>query len=266
MTAATALLCPHHGEDRRAAPTLRTCWACRDRMAAHLEALPALYGRLGDALVSPVTGGGGPRVTGTSSAPLPINPAVADHRDQIRHDLVWWTKYVADARALALPDDRIGEIAGWLAAHVDWLAADPVASEELPPVLRALVGRAHGLLDPSRRLPTGERCRVVSDGAERCAGVISMVQEADDTWTARCSVCGPQEAAPYLRNRTAGRWVTWERVQAYALRRHRVRIGGDTVRQWARRGHITARTEGGATWYDLGSVERYLSRREKMAG
>jgi hypothetical protein len=256
----------HGDSDRRALPGLRLCGGCHDRLARDLADLPALHDRLGDHLG---TGGGTAltgRVSGTSAAPLPINPSVADHRDQIRHDLVWWAIHVADERGHALPADTVQDVAAWLGRHVEWIAATLPAAEECPGVMRALVGRAHALLDPNRKLATGERCRVVPEGAERCAGVISMVQGSDETWTARCTVCGPQSAAPYLHDKVAGRWVTLDRVRAYALRAHGVRAERATIRSWAARGRVQTRTEADTTWYDLGSVQRYLTERERMAG
>jgi hypothetical protein len=257
-----------HDTDRRALDGLRLCPSCRDRLESSIRALAGLHAELEDAL-SP-RGGGGQRVTGSSSEPLPINPAVVAHRDQIRHDLVWWCVYVADARGLGLPGNQVPEVAGWLANHAEWLAGDLVAAEECLPVMRALVGRAHGLLDPDRRLATGERCRVVPEGGERCAGVISMVQGADETWTARCSVCGLQEAASYLHDSLAGRLVTIERVETFVLRQYGRRVAPATIRSWAARGHVKTTTSDDRTWYDLASVQKYLGKRtagrERMAG
>jgi len=267
------------GHERRALPGLRLCGSCRDRLERQLGQLPQLYAQLGHNLGS--TGQAGQRVSGTSSRPLPINPAVADHRDQMAHDLVSWCVYVADERGLTLPMDHLTDRRGrlraassppeitapWLARHVEWIAADLAAAEECPPSIRHLWGRARALLDPNRKLATGERCRQVDEEEQRCAGVIAFVQKPDETWEARCPLCGPQEAAPYLHDGVAGRWVTADRVKAYALRMHGVRIEADTVRQWRKRGNIKGVTEEDGTWYELGSVETYLrGRRERMAG
>jgi hypothetical protein len=271
-----------HDEDAEALPALRLCRAHRRRLEHDLADLPRLHAELGDALTPGSSGGGYvtigggiPTGRGTDDAGplaihegrLPINPAVAEHRDQIKHDLVTWCLFVADQRGLTkLPADTVPDIAKWLLPHVEWIAGHASAAVECPPVMRELVGRARGLLDPKRKLPTGERCRMAPDGAERCAGLITMVQASDETWSARCSVCGPQEAAPYLHDRAAGRWVTIERVRAYALRAHGVRAERATIRSWAARQRVTTTTTDGVTWYDLGSVQRYLSERGKMAG
>jgi hypothetical protein len=254
-----------HDPDRRALPTLRLCGSCRDHLERLLAEMPALYADLGRALAT--TGSGGQRVSGTAAEPLPINPAVAEHRHQIQHDLVWWVVYVAQTRGIALPARSEPAVtAAWLTTHVEWLAADRAAAEECLPVMRALAGRARGLLDPDRRLHTGERCRVVAEEGERCEGTIAMVLGADDGWRARCSHCGTQEAAAYLHDKLAGRLVTIERVEAYVLHHHGVRVARATIRSWAAREHVQTSEQNGATWYDLGSVERYLSERGRMAG
>jgi hypothetical protein len=256
----------HGDSERRALPGLRLCGGCHDRLVRDLSDLPHLHDRLGDHLGTGGSAAFGGRVSGSSAAPLPINPAVADHRDQIRHDLVWWAILVADMRGHAQPANTVPAIAAWLGRHVDWIAATLPAAEECPGVMRGLVGRAHSLLDPNRKLTTGERCRTTDEDGARCNGLISMVQAPDETWTARCTVCGPQTAAPYLHDKVAGRWVTLDRVRAYALRAHGVRAERATIRSWAARGRVQTRTEADTTWYDLGSVQRYLTERERMAG
>jgi len=271
MTDSNALCVQTHrdGGQRRALPSQRLCGSCYDRLRHDLEALPRLHADLGGALAAGATPRYGQRVTGGGATPLPINPAVADHRDQIHHDLAWWVCNVADRRGLrTLPTDGVPEICAWLLTHINWIAADQDAARDFPPVVRELAGRARALLDPNRRLPTGERCRMKPDGGDRCSGVITMVQTPEETWTARCSVCGPQEAAPYLRDKIAGRWVTIERVRAYARRAHGVDVAAATIRSWAHRGHIRTTDSHGAVWYDLASVETYLTMRraEKMAG
>lgn len=256
-----------HDDDAEALPTLRLCRKHRDGLRRNIERLATMHGDLETVLAhgnSPQYGG---RVTGTSSEPLPINAGVADLRDQIRHDLVWWVLFIADQRGLSgLPDDRVSEIAAWLLTHVDWIAGHKVASVECPPVMAGLAGRGRAMLDPNRKLGTGERCRTTDDDGARCDGTIAMVQKPDETWIANCTVCGTQSAAPYLHDKLAGRWVTIERVQAYALRTHGISAEKATIRSWALRGRVQSQSDGDRTWYDLGSVHRYLTEREKIAG
>jgi hypothetical protein len=90
-----------------------------------------------------------------------------------------------------------------------------------------------------------------------------MRQAPNETWSARCPVCGEQEAADYLHDALAGRWVTIERVEAYVLRIHGLRVARATIRSWAARERVQTKTEREQTWYELGSVHRYLVEREQ---
>lgn len=261
--AADICVAPHkHDPDRqrRAADGAYLCLACINELRHHLHDLATRHVELGAALA---TGSiADLHVSGSPSEPLPINPAVADHRHQIIHDLVWWCIYVADERGINRPDNPDPAVtAAWLRRHVDWIAANRPAAEELLPVLRQLSGRAWGLLHPARKLPTGERCRIVGEDGQRCDGAVVMRQGEDETWSAWCPECGAQEAAAYLHDGVSGRWVTIERVEAYVLRVHGLRVARATIRDWVRRGHVTNRVERERTWYDLGSVHRYLMER-----
>ena len=171
----------HGDEDARALPSLRLCPGHRSQLRRDIEALGSLHGDLESVLAHGSSPRYGNRVSGSSAEPLPINPAVADHRDQIRHDLVWWVRYVAEERGLAgLPDSRVSEIAAWLGTHVDWIAAHPVAAVECPPVMRGLVGRARALVAPSgaRRIAIGPCRGVVDDQA--CGGTLYATVRAED--------------------------------------------------------------------------------------
>lgn len=175
-----ALCVTAHADDIQALPTLRLCSGCRDGLTRDLRALPRLHADLEGVLATGSAPGTG-YVTGTPSQPLPINPAVADHRDQIRHDLTWWTLYVAEHRGLSgLPSDTVPQIAAWLGRHIDWIAAHPAAAEECPPVMQGLVGRAIALTRPSgaRRIEIGP-CRDTCDG-EPCTGRLWATVRRDD--------------------------------------------------------------------------------------
>lgn len=262
-------LAPHrHHPDRprRAMDGLYLCCGCRAQLGDLLNDLPGLYAQLESRLAS----GGistGPAVSGSASEPLPINPGVADHRHQIHHDLVWWCIYTADEFGVDRPaTDDPGTTTAFLARYIDHLAANRPAAEELLPVLRQLAGRARAIIDPDRTLTTGERCRAVGEDGERCDGSIAMRQRWDETWMAWCSACGAQEAADYLHDGIAQRWVTIERVEAYVLRVHRLRVARATIRSWAARERVQSKTERDKTWYELGSVNRYLTKRHTKIG
>jgi len=248
--------------ERRAVDGLWLCHGCLGQLRDLLDDLPGLHARLGTVLA---TGGdGGQRVSGSPSEPLPVNTAVIEHQQQIRHDLVWWCVYVADERGIARPGN--GDpvtTAAWLTRHVDWCAGNRPAAEELLLVLRQLAGRARAMLDPDRYLPTGERCRVTGKDGERCDGTVTMRQSGDEAWKAWCSSCGPQLPGAYMADSVDGRWVTIERVEAYVLRVHGRRVDRATIRSWAVREHVQVKEEHEKTWYDLGSVHKYLDERSK---
>ena len=156
------------------------CRGCLTQLRNHLVALPRRYADL-EMILTRGAAPGGQRVSGTTEQWLPISPAVAEHRHQIAHDLVWWCIYVADERGIARPSSaEPATTAAWLARHVDWCAARRPAAEELPAVLSQLAGRAWALLDPagSRRINIGP-CITTNDG-EPCAGTLYATVRAED--------------------------------------------------------------------------------------
>lgn len=248
---------------RRAADGLYLCAGCLAHLERVLVELPELYHELGVAMASAGSAGSS-RVSGTPERPLPLNPAMCDHRAHMGAVLASWAELVASERYVSPPGSvEMPRLAVWLVPHITWCAGHGWAGDMLAEV-RGLAGRGWALLEPRRRLDIAERCRVVDEGGERCSGEISMVYGLDE-WHALCSVCGRQEAAAYLRDGLAGRWVTVERVRAYAYRTYGVNVEGGTVRSWAARGHVRARGDLTRTWYDLASVDRYLVHRAAVS-
>jgi hypothetical protein len=249
---------------RRALDGLYLCEGCLAQLTGNLAQLPGLYAELAELLA--VGGQAGQRVSGSPGRPLPINLGVAEHRGQIQAVLASWARVVVDERGITVPDsDEVAVTAPWLATHVTWFAGHQFADEVVHEI-RKLTGRAHKLRDPDRRMTIGERCRVVPEGAERCPGTVAMVIGSDDLWSARCDVCGPQEAEPYLHNRLTGRWVTIDRLTSYALGRYGIQLAPATVRSWAARGNIGTEERGDRTWYDLpGADQRLRAMAERAA-
>lgn len=243
---------------RRAIDGLYLCHGCRDRLEQLVAEMPARYDELGRALTGG-GGGGGQRVSGSSSEPAPINLGVTEHRQHIEGVLASWARLVAEERGIAPPaGPQVVRTAPWLTVHIDWCAGNRWVDEMLTE-LRACTGRARAMLDPARRLPTGERCRVTDEDGEQCDGTITMRQSHDEVWKAVCSHCGPQMPGAYMADSVDGRWVTIERVEAYVLRVHGRRVARATVRKWVERERIQSREDNGKVWYELASVERYLS-------
>jgi hypothetical protein len=206
-----------HDDDRRALPTLRLCSSCRRQLERLIADMPGLYADLGRALAT--TGSAGQRVSGSAAEPLPINPAVADHRSEMHHGLVSWCVYVADARGIELPTSSEPAVtAAWLTTHAEWLAGDRAAAEECLPVMRALAGRARALLYPSgsKRIAIGPCCEVIDETVSdaRCCGTLyATVRAEDDARPSAiyCDTCefykAPEEwlrfGREYLRERMA---------------------------------------------------------------
>lgn len=227
----------------------------------HLGELWTLVSEMGEKAddLDRANGPGGKR-SGTGDG-LTIDLAVAEQRSAMAGVMASWCRVVAEDRGILTPDGpELHRTVPWLERHVDWCAAQPWVDEMLLE-LRQVAGRAVGLTDiPSRRIPLGEQCLTHADG-ERCTGAIVIVIRGDD-WSARCAVCEEvQEATPYLRGAT-GKWVSTEGVITLA-RLFGVIANAEVVRQWKSRRKITGRVDGIVSWYDLGSVQTYLARRQK---
>lgn len=243
-------LCPNLALDG-----LRLCWCHRRDLERLIAELPARH----DDLTRPL---GAPSTTrGTSAPGLSVDEAAADLRHEMTALLASWCSVVVDTRGVTAPaSEEIWRTAPWLTVHVEWCAAQEFAGDMLAE-LRGVTGRSYGIADiPARYLDLGDQCLTHEDG-ERCTGVVTLVVRGDD-WAARCPVCETvQEATPYLRTAQRGEWVTAEDV---------IRLAGvfgiacsiDVIYQWKRRKRIVGRPGPLGGLYDLGSVQRYLVRRQ----
>lgn len=229
--------------------------------SGHRGELRTLVEEMGDRAddLDRANGPGGKR-SGTGDG-IAIDLAAAEQRSRMAAVIASWCRVVAEDHGITTPaGPELYRTVPWLMRHVDWCAAQPWVGEMLLE-LRQVTGRAIGLSDiPSRHIPLGEQCLTHADG-ERCTGAVTIVIRGDD-WSARCPVCQvTQEATPYLRG-TTGRWVSTEGVIVLA-RLFGVAASREVVRQWKHRKKIKGRLEGDTSWYDLGSVQTYLARRQK---
>jgi hypothetical protein len=163
------------GQTRRAIDGLWLCQSDIDQLERLIRDMPHRYAQL--ARAHSIPGRGADPVSGSSSEPLPINPAAAEHRHQIRHDLIWWCVHVADERGISRPAD--GEpttTAVWLHHHVNWLGADRPSAEECLPVMRQLAGRAWAIIDPDGR----KRIKIGPCVTADCDGTLYATVRADD--------------------------------------------------------------------------------------
>lgn len=178
---ATCLLTHRHQPDRprRAVDGLYLCRGHLKDLEQLIDKMPARYDELGRMLGA--TSGAGQRVSGSQSEPLPINPTIVDHRDLIRHALIWWCVYVAEQRGVNRPASGEPVVtAAWLGAHAQWLAADRPAAEECQPVMQQLASTAWSLVNPDgrKRIKVGPCCAVAGD--EECAGTLFATVRAED--------------------------------------------------------------------------------------
>lgn len=120
---------------RMAADGLRLCLVHTDKIGTDAIEAGRLHGEL--ALVLVGAGRGGPRVSGgTIDKSLNLNEAAHLARTTIRHTLVQWARFIAEHRRMTLPEDRVTDVAAFVARDPKWLASfsDAIAvsaSEEL---------------------------------------------------------------------------------------------------------------------------------------
>lgn len=143
-------------EPHPAAPGLRLCWACRDRLVRDLDRLPAICADLEIELAKTGNGAGGPVVSGSRERQLPLNIAAAYARTEILPILTAWASLVAYDRGVRAPRRDAGAIAYWLRRHADWLAAHPAAGDAADEIADVLHIAARGAYPrPVRRVELG---------------------------------------------------------------------------------------------------------------
>lgn len=154
------------GHGRLAAPGLRLCRGCRDRLAYSLGQLPQLYGELESALAN-TTKYRTEKVRTSSTPGIPLNENVADARADIRGVLAAWVDLVVEGRRVTAPARTVTALAAFLARHLDWLAAHEAAGEAAREI--------HKLVLTSRRAARPEPVRHIKLGAcveSACSGVL----------------------------------------------------------------------------------------------
>ncbi|MGW2188423.1 OvmZ protein [Streptomyces sp. NPDC001667] len=139
---------------RRTGTGSRLCGPCRERLADQLAELPGLYAESDDELGGPGRAWMSPRVSGSRTLRLPIDPHTASVRDRALCTLVSWAELVVDERALATPPARtVPALAAFLRSQLAWLAAHPAAGEAADEIM-LLVGTMRRVIDPDPVEPT----------------------------------------------------------------------------------------------------------------
>lgn len=170
-------LVPHTKDPERARRALDgkyACDGCCQQLDSNLRAAPNHYAQLGRNLA---TGGtGSERVSGTTTVPLPINLAIAAHRDHLRGVLVSWSRLVIDERGITGPaTGEVDDTAPFLLRHAGW-AAGHRWIDEFAVEIRQAAGRARRLLDPSG----AKQIRIGPCPETGCAGMLHATVRAED--------------------------------------------------------------------------------------
>lgn len=112
---------------RLAADTLRLCEWNTAKIGTDAIEGGRLHGEL--VLVLSGTGRGGPRVSGGAiDKSINFNDLAGEVRATIRAHLVSWTKLIAEERGFTLPEDRVTDLAAFVARSARWLAANSLAA------------------------------------------------------------------------------------------------------------------------------------------
>lgn len=190
----TALCIAQHRHDpereRHAADGLNLCHGCVKGLTRNLADLPWLHAEVEAQLPSGGTSTG-PAVSGTPTPRLPVNLRAGEVLSQIAHDLSWHVHLVCDQRGLTAPAPNAHALCGFLAVHVDWLAARPEAGE-VRAVFGELVGRCWGVIDPERQpLPLGPCTERLDDGDDCDGQLYATVRRDGDKAPATlwCDTC-----------------------------------------------------------------------------
>ncbi|MFI5769612.1 hypothetical protein ACIA74_13835 [Streptomyces sp. NPDC051658] len=191
MNESTECLICHHGLHADEAGRY-ACRPCTDRIDGHLRALAGpdgLYARLGGRL-APGSGGGGPAVSGSRSAPLPVRlePLSLMARGGVVTVLQTWLVDWHDRLGWGHPrwngdmQQQLDEVAQALRVNLPWAAASHPAIDECAREISQLARQCEQQV-------TGERKPRTVPVACPCGQTLKVTL---DTPGARCPGCGEQ--------------------------------------------------------------------------
>ncbi|WP_424888215.1 OvmZ protein [Streptomyces sp. XH2] len=134
------------------------CRSCTERLADRLAELPGLFAESEHELAGEGRTWMSPRVSGSRKRRLPIDPRTADVREHALATLAEWAGLVADERRLtALPPRTVPALAGFLGAHLGWLAGHPAAGAAADEITQ-VAGSLRRVVDPDpvEAVPVGD--------------------------------------------------------------------------------------------------------------
>lgn len=152
---------------------LRVCVVCRDKLAAHLREIPALYRQCGRILVNRYERGP-ERIRGGMPGGISLNDAVFTARADMLSVLASWCGLVVDERPVSHPPRReIDALARFLSIHLEWLTGHPAAGSAVTEIHDVAVEAATAVdPDPSMRLELGPCARA------GCVSTVHMIVRA----------------------------------------------------------------------------------------
>lgn len=204
---------------RMAADGLQLCLVHTARIGEDAIEAGRLHGEL--ALVLVGAGRGGPRVSGgTIDKSLNLNEVAHLARTTIRHTLVQWARFIAEHRRMTLPEDRVTDIAAFVARDPKWLASfnDAIAvsaSEELAELVQ--IARPVAYPSGTRKFSVG--------GCPECGSDLMAVLRPGSTALPHEVVCAEDVEHAWGRDAWIELGVAVAAQRPEAVARERLRAG-----------------------------------------
>ncbi len=136
---------------RRTADGYAICGGCTVGLKRDIAALPKLYEDLVYLHGARRKGGESGKVSGSTTARLPIALSVADARADLHDTVISWAYFAHhEARSVGPITDTVASASRWLSVNVEWSARQEWAPD-LVTAIRRIRSRAVRLLDPKPR-------------------------------------------------------------------------------------------------------------------
>jgi hypothetical protein len=133
---------------RPAAPGMRLCFCCLDKLAKHISRLPDLY-RLCESILVSRPKREVERIRHKTFGGISLDEAVVSARSDIVSVLASWAGLVVDERRVSAPPQRqVADLAVFLSSHLEWLAAHPAAGDAVTEI-HEVVKNVEAVVQPS---------------------------------------------------------------------------------------------------------------------
>lgn len=238
-----------------------TCWPCTQRLDKALSFAVDCGAELNTVITRQSRGAA--TVGGKSAeTPLPFDATAAEAGWSIWHTLVAWCRHIIEHRGLARPsDDTIDAMAVFLRDNLGWIRCQPVAAEAFDELTYAC-WLLRTTVDSRPDLIYVGPCGAATDTGA-CEHDLRAAKGSD---TVTCPACGAR-----YDTTARTRWLlklVHDRLEpapviASVVTAWGRRLPVDTIRSWAHRGRLTAKTTDpvtGQPLYRLGDVLELAER------